>query len=140
MFDVRCSSSKTAFTLLEVLLAVVLLGASLTVFLNAASTSLAFIHEAKNYERARNYFHLLELREPLDLENLEEGRDSGNLDVDGPGRVTWTRIITQVGKEGDEFFLIRTEVGWGEGFAESIETYLHKPTAMKDGWVEEPAE
>jgi prepilin-type N-terminal cleavage/methylation domain-containing protein len=140
MFHVPCSSSKTAFTLIEVLLAVVLLGVSLTVFLNAASTSLAFIHEAQNYERARTYFHRLELLEPLDLEKLEEGRDRGSLDVDGPDRVSWSRTVTPVGKEEDELFKIRTEVRWGEGFTESIETYLHKPTAMEGGWVREPAE
>ena len=138
MFDVR--RSFAGFTLIEVLLAVVLLGVSLTVFLNAASASLEFIHEARNYERARTYFHLLELREPLDLENLEESRDSGSLDVDGPERVTWTRTVFQEGREEDEFFRILTEVQWGEGFRESTETYLHKPSAMEGGWVKEPAE
>ena len=134
--------SVHGFTLVEVLLAIVLLGVSLTIFLDAANQSLAFISDARDYERARNYLQILELREPLDLENLEESRDGGTLNVDGPARVAWTREVTEVGKEEDELFHIHTEVSWGRDsvFRESVDTYLHLPNARAGGWVREPAD
>lgn len=136
------SGRRSGFTLIEVLLAVVLLGVSLTIFLDAANQSLAFIADARDYERARTYLHLVDLREPLDLENLEEGEERGSLNVDGRHRIAWSREITSVGHEEDKLFHIRTEVSWGENhtFRESLETYLHLPSAREGGWVQEPAD
>ncbi len=120
------------FTLIEVLLAVVLLGVSLTVFLNAASQSLA-----------RTYLNLLDLQEPLDLDELEPGEtweDSGSLEVDSSEQVRWRRVVTPYGKDEDGFFHLRTDVRWGESYGESIETYLFLRDAKQGGWVQEAAD
>lgn len=131
------------FTLIEVLLAVVLLGVSLTVFLNAASQSLAFISEAESYQQARTYLNLLDLQEPLDLDELEPGEtweDSGSLEVDSSEQVRWRRVVTPYGKDEDGFFHLRTDVRWGESYGESIETYLFLRDAKQGGWVQEAAD
>jgi prepilin-type N-terminal cleavage/methylation domain-containing protein len=133
---------SNGFTLLEVLLAVVILGISLTVFLQAAGKGIAFVSDAQGYERSRTFLNRLDLEEPLDLENLEEGVERGTLDGDDDGTVRWTRTITIEGKEEDELYHIRSEVSWGRDILheESVETLLHQPTAIQGGWVKEPVD
>jgi prepilin-type N-terminal cleavage/methylation domain-containing protein len=133
---------RGGFTLLEVLLAVLILGMGLSVFFGAANQGLSVVESARVYEAGRSYLNLLDLRAPLDLENLEEGELTGDLEDNGvPFR--WTRTVTAVGKEEDKFFHLLTRVEWGDSDApnsESTETYLHLPSALREDWVREPAE
>ncbi len=134
--------NKAGFTLLEVLLAVVILGTSLTIFFTAAHQGLDVVIDARAYQQARTFLQQLELEEPLDLEDLDEGEDRGTLDGGDQGTVQWKRIVTYEGEEEDELFHIRTEIVWGQQgeYSESVDTLLHKPTAMRGGWVQEPAD
>ncbi len=132
-------SSRDGFSLLEVLLAILILGISLTVYFGAANQGLSLIGAARNYERGRSYLNQLELREPLALEDLEEGTLSGSLTLDGE-RVEWNREISLVGPEEDELYELRTEVRWGEEQSESTLIWVHKASAEREGWIETPVE
>jgi len=134
--------NKPGFTLLEVLLAVLILGTTLTLFFSAANQGLDVVTDAWTYQKSRTFLQRLELEEPLDLDALEEGEDSGTLDGGEEGVIRWNRTIRLEGEEEDELFHIRTEVVWGRNreYQESVETFLHRPTAIKGGWIQEPAD
>lgn len=134
-------SRNNGFSLLEVLLAVLVLGIALTVFFSAANQGLAVVAQAKEYQASRELLEELELREPLDLEDLDEGEIRGSFSHPEHGRVEWTRTLTLVGEEEDHFFRLKTEISRGDGQAglrETTESFIHKPSAMKSGWVKEP--
>ncbi len=135
------NARRGGFSLLEVLLAVVILGMSLAAFFSATSQGLAIATAARQYETARTLLNQVDLLHPMQLDDLEEGEDSGSFD--GEYRdYRWRRIITEAGKEEDLFFHIETRIEWGDARnpgMESVETYLHLPTARRDGWVSDKA-
>jgi prepilin-type N-terminal cleavage/methylation domain-containing protein len=134
-------SSQNGFSLLEVLLAVLILGLSLTVIFSSANKGVAVVSQARNYQISRGLLHELTLRDPLDLEEIEEGEFQGAFSHPEHGRVEWIRTVTLEGAEADRFYHLLTEISWGERShpqRESIETYLHQPTAIRGGWVQEP--
>lgn len=135
--------SRRGFTLLEVLLAVLVLGVSLTVFFGAANQGLSLVTQAQTYADARTLLNRLRLVEPIDFDEFEEGETGGVFDGGDLGRVEWTRTVTLEGKEEDEFYRLETRIEWGQRTArheESTETFLHLPTAKEGGWVKEPVE
>jgi len=132
---------RGGFSLLEVLLAVVILGMSLAAFFSATSQGLAIATAARQYETARTLLNQVDLLHPMQLDEVEAGEESGSFD--GEYRdYRWKRIITEAGKEEDLFFHIETRIEWGDSRnpgLESVETYLHLPTARRDGWVSDKA-
>lgn len=135
------TSRRKGFSLLEVLLAVLILGLTLSVVFSSANQGLAVVTRARDYQISRGLLHELELREPLDLEEMEEGEFRGNFTHGEHGVVQWTRIVAVEGAEEDRFYRLRTEINWGGNDlpqAESVETYIHQPTAIRGGWVREP--
>lgn len=132
---------RDGFSLLEVLLAVLVLGISLSVFFSAANQGLAVVMQARDYQISREMLEELSLREPLDLEALEEGVTRGTFTNPEYGQVAWTRTVAIEGKEEDQFFRLTTEISRGEGQVakrESVETFIHQPSAIRGGWVQEP--
>ena len=133
-------NSRRGFSLLEVLLAVLVLGIALTVFFSAANQGVGVAMQATEYQISRGLLHELELREPLDLENLEEGVTRDSFTQPAYGRVEWTRALTLAGTEEDQFYRLKTEITRGSGRAgqqESIETFIHQPSALRGVWVQE---
>lgn len=132
---------KAGFSLLEVLLAILVLGLSLVAFFGAVGEGIAVVTAARDYEVARTLMNQVDLLEPLDLEDLDRGEFSGRFD--GEYRdYRWRRIVESVGKEEDEFYRIETRIEWGDFLnpgVESVETYLHVPSAKREGWVKEAA-
>lgn len=129
------------FTLLEVMLAVVLLGMALTVFFSSTNQGVAVAIQATEYQISREMLDELSLREPLDLEEMEEGVTRGSFSHPEHDRVNWTRTVEIEGKEEDRFFRLTTEVSRGDGqgaLRESVETFIHQPSAVRGGWVQEP--
>ncbi len=129
------SRTHSGFTLLEVLLAVFLLGMSLSIFFGAANQGLAVIAEARAFEQGREYLHLLELLAPLVPNTLEEGIEEGDFVAPDGETVRWTRETTLAGPEGDGFYHLRNTVRWGDSGTpreETTETYLHQPTAQRE--------
>lgn len=84
-------------TLIEVLLAVVILSISSGVLLTAASRGLAVIRKARHYETARRLIHQVELEHPLDEEDLFDSEMAG--DFPEPAEWRWERRIMAVDPE-----------------------------------------
>ena len=129
------------FSLVEVLLAVLVLGISLMAFFAAVGQGTSLVADAREYEIARTLMNQVDLLEPLDLDDFQEGERSGSFGGDFPTH-RWRRIITLQGKEEDEFYHIETRIEWGSSQdprVERVETYLHLPTARRGGWIKEPA-
>ena len=111
-------------TLVEVLLAVVILGIALGGLVEAASRALAVVRQARNYEMARRMFGRVEAEHPLRLlDEIQAGQESGSFEG-GPAGWTWTRTLEDFGAEDEEqegLFKMTTRVFWAQGERTSME-------------------
>ena len=111
-------------TLIEVMLAVAILGVSLGVLVEAASRALAVVRQARNYEMARRMFGRVEAEHPLRLlDEIQAGQESGGFEG-GPSGWTWTRTLEDFGAEDEEqegLFKMTTRVFWAQGERQSME-------------------
>ena len=133
-------TERAGFSLMEVMLAVLILGLSLTVFFSSASQGVDVVMRARGYQDGRELLDWVDLQEPLDLEKLEEGELRGGLSHPELGSFSWVRNVRMEGREEDRLFLIRTEVE-GEGerpVRESREVFVYQPVSLRRGWVQEP--
>lgn len=127
---------RQGMTLVEVLLAVVILGVSLGALLGAASQAMGVVRQARNYEMARRLLGQVEVEKPLRLEDeIKVGEESGAFE-DGPEGWSWTRKIEAASEEGEEdelmggLYLVTTTVHWSRGGKQSSEEvveYLYVP-------------
>ena len=140
IFDLNLTLRK-GFSLLEIMLAIVVLGIGLTVFFSAVNQGVFFAVTAQDYHMYRKIHNELNLLEPLDIEDLEEGDSSGSLRFRDSGTWRWQRVISAVEDEEDGLFHLRTQV-WREGDrpedGESTETFIYQPDALAGGWIQEP--
>ncbi len=120
-------------TLIEVMLAVVILGTALGALVEAASRALAVVRQAHNYEMARRMLGRVEAENPLWLEDeITAGQDGGGFDG-GPSGWSWTRNIEDYGVEDEQkegLFLLTTRVFWSRGSKKGMEEtvqYLYVP-------------
>lgn len=134
---------KRGLTLVEVLLALAILGIGLFVLITAASRCLSVARQAKQYEIARRLMARVNLEEPLQLkEEITEDTESGTFGYDYPG-YTWNRKIEQALEDDDEsgLFKVTTWVSWtdarGVGF-EKVVSYLYAPEVVEGGSFESP--
>ena len=111
-------------TLVEVLLAVVILGLSLGALVEAASRSLAVVRQARNYELARRMLGRVDAENPLWLEDeIVAGQDSGGFDG-GPAGWHWTRTLEDLGADDEQqegLFRMTTRVNWSQGERSGME-------------------
>ena len=105
-------------TLIEVLLAVAILGISLGLLLEAATQALGVVRQARNYEMARRMLGRVEVESPLRLlDEISTSQQSGSF-AGGPSGWTWTRAIVHLGDEDEEkegLFRLTTGVSWSQG-------------------------
>ena len=120
-------------TLVEVLLAVVILGIALGGLLQGASEALAVVRQARNYEMARRMLGRVDAENPLRLlDEIQAGQESGGFEG-GPAGWSWTRSLEDLGADDDQkegLFLMTTRVFWGTGERKSMEEavqYLYVP-------------
>ncbi|MFH0954391.1 MAG: prepilin-type N-terminal cleavage/methylation domain-containing protein [Verrucomicrobiota bacterium] len=132
------SGVRTGLTLVEVMLALAILGVGLSVLIATASKCLSVIRQSRNYETARHLIGRVELEHPLQLEEkIEEGTEEGSFTGNYPG-YRWSRAITLIGKEEDGLYSVLTRVLWSErglSVGEQVETYLYKPEEKEGGTV-----
>lgn len=130
-------SQIAALTLIEVMLAITILGIGLTVLIATTSRCLGVVRKAKNFETARHLLARVELEHPLQLEEkIEAGSEDGRFT--GEDGFQWTREIEVVGEEEDGLFSVRTRVSWsevGRQSSEEVMTYLYRPEEKKGGTV-----
>ncbi len=124
---------KSGMTLIEVMLAVVILGMSLGALVEAASRSLAVVRQARNYELARRMLGRVDAENPLRLEDeIVAGQTGGGFDG-GPAGWSWTRTLEDFGEVDEQregLFLLTTRVFWSQGERRSMEEtvqYLYVP-------------
>jgi len=125
----RRGTSRTGFTLIEVLLAVMIAGIGLTVLVVAASKCLAVARLSKNYENARHFLDWVGAEYPIDVKTVEAGTDEGECEGP-PDGYRWHREIVALGDEEDGFYLVRTRIVWarrGSNAYEEVATYLYAP-------------
>ncbi len=130
--------NRAGLTLVEVLLALVILGIGLSGLVAATSSCLAVVRKAKNLENARRLIAQVELVEPIFMDDIEAGSDSGSFPHPFEN-YSWERMIELIGEEEDGLFMISTRVLWsrrGKQNSEDVVTYLHAPEEVEGGSFE----
>jgi len=134
----RQSKLKQGLTLIEVMIAMAILGIGLSVLIQTAARCLSVISQSKSYETSRNLLNRVELEDPIALkEEVEEGTDSGTFDHPY-SRYRWERNIEVVGEEEDGLFKVKTRVYWserGDELYDEVVTYIYAPPEVEGGTV-----
>lgn len=124
-------TDQHGFSLIEVLVALLILGTSVGVLMAATAKSLSVISVARKLEVARGLFARVDAENPILSIDMEEGTDSGEFeDVKG---YTWTREITMEDEENRPgLFVVRIRIDWsdrGRDAHEEVITYRYCPDA-----------
>lgn len=111
-------------TLIEVLLAAVLLGISLTVILMGISSCLSVMRAAKRFQEAQWVLGLGELAYPIKatadvMEDVPVSADSGLFEG-----YSFEREVEE-DEDEDGLFVVRTRVFWGSGGPGAAEEVVH---------------
>lgn len=135
----RHASRRAGLTLIEVMLALVILGVGMVALVTAAGRCIGVARQAKNYESARELLARVEVEKPMMLE--EEPEDiAGGGSFDPPFETfKWNREIEQEGFEDDGLWKVATEISWTEhktARRERVETLIYWPEDKKGGTVQ----
>ena len=124
---------REGMTLVEVLLAVVILGLSLGALVEGASRALAVVRQARNYEMARRMLGRVDAENPLRLlDEIAAGQEGGGF-PGGPPGWSWTRTLEDFGEADEQqegLFRLTTRVSWsqgGRGGMEEVVQMLYVP-------------
>ncbi len=122
-------ASKKGLTLIEVLIALVIITVGISSLMGAMSSCLGVVRTARNREVARGLVRRVNVENLIDRKKITETTDSGDFeDVDG---FTWWREILLVDEEERPgLFLVTTRVQWaerGRDTFEEITTYNYAP-------------
>jgi len=125
------SKRKKGFTLVEVLLALVILSVGVSAMMIAMGQALSVVRTARNREIAQSLIRRIDLDFPIEKIDLEELTETGTFD-DMEGYY-WTREILMVDEEERPgLFLIRSRIDWSERGREAFEeilVYTYAPEA-----------
>ncbi len=131
--------SRAGLTLVEVMLALVILGTGLVALVTAAGRCISVARQAKNYETARELLALVEVEKPMQLEEKPEDiAGSGGFGSDYPG-FRWVREIEQEGFEEDGLWRVTTQIHWTEDKTarrEQVVTLVYWPEEKMGGSFE----
>jgi len=129
-------SSRRGFTLVEVLMAIAILGTGMAVLLTGATRCLAVMKNARQYQRAQWALHLGELEHPLTYSN-----ELSDLEVSGEAYdndFTFSREVEKPSLSADEeedgLFSVTTRVVWsdkGREMKEEVVQYVYLPEEKK---------
>ena len=101
--------------MIEVMLAIVILGTALGALVEGASRGLAVVRQARNYELARRMLGRVEAENPLRLQDeITAGEERGRFDGGPPGW-SWERRLEDYGAEDEQqegLFRMTTRVYW----------------------------
>lgn len=123
------ASKKEGLTLIEVLIALVIITVGVSSLMAAMSSCLGVVRTARNREVARGLIRRVDVENPIDREKIAETTESGGFeDVSG---YDWSREILLVDEEERPgLFLVTTRVRWserGRDTFEEITTYNYAP-------------
>jgi prepilin-type N-terminal cleavage/methylation domain-containing protein len=127
---IRSSKSRLGLTLIEVMLAVVILGIGSGVLLLATARCLAISTKAQRYSTAQRLIGQVDAEHPLTRATMDAGTGSGTFDDDPDYQ--WEREITEPENENrNGLFTVRTRVSWSNrgrnSFEEVITWHFIKP-------------
>jgi len=123
--------STTGFTLIEIVVALAILGIGLTVIIELFSGGLRLGRTSEEYTRAMGYARM-KMEEIISKRNIEEGTDEGDFDKTFRWRVDVKKIdLPPVDKNPDlkppvYLFQVKVNILWKSGSKErsaSLETY-----------------
>ena len=118
-------------TLVEVLLALVILSIGVSSMMIAMSQALSVVRTARNREIAQNLLRRIDLDFPIEKIDYEERIESG--EFDDPEGYYWTREILLIDEEERPgLFLTRTRIEWsdrGRDAFEEVQLYTYAPEA-----------
>lgn len=111
---------KRGLTLIEVLLAVAILGVGAGVLMLATARCLAVVSRSRHYSTAQRLILQAEAEHPLTRSSMETASGSGRFDNE-PGYI-WERRITEPEDETRKgLYVVRTRVGWSDRGRENFE-------------------
>ena len=118
-------------TLVEVLLALVILSIGVSAMMMAMGQALSVVRTARNREIAQNLLRRIDLDFPIEKIDYEERIESG--EFDDPEGYYWTREILLIDEEERPgLFLTRTRIEWsdrGRDAFEEVQLYTYAPEA-----------
>lgn len=117
-------------TLLEVMLAVLILTTGLIALVTAASRCIAVAGQARDYEQARRLMGRVEVESPLWVKEEIGAGVEGGVFTGGPRGWSWAREIVDCGADDETregLFLVKTRVMCGGRGVEEEEEYLFVP-------------
>jgi prepilin-type N-terminal cleavage/methylation domain-containing protein len=125
------SASRKGLTLIEVLIALVILSVGVSSMMVAMSRCLSVVRTARNREVARGLFQRVDIENPIESVDMEELSESG--EFDDPEGFTWFRDILVVDEEERPgLFIVTTRIQWserGRNAFEEITVYKYAPDA-----------
>lgn len=133
----RSNPPACGFTLIEVMLAILILSIGLVVLVHSASRCLAVIKSARIYEDARHLIARVDLENPIDREEFEASNESGSFEGEY-GDYRWEREIVQDGEDEDGFYIVTTRILWSKKGSrqpgrEEVARYMYVPESAKNG-------
>ncbi len=125
------SKKKRGLTLIEVLIALVILSVGVSSMMVAMSRCLAVVRTARNRNVAHALIRRVDIEFPIEREDMEELSESGDFE-DTPGYVWYRDIIMVDEEERPGLFLVTTRIQWserGRDAFEEITVYKYAPDA-----------
>lgn len=121
---------RVGLSLIEVLMALVILGTGLVILIAAASRCIAVVRKVRSLETTRELFGRVELEKPIwTEEEIEDAAGQGSFTGEY-SQYRWRREIEAVGEEEDGLWLVTTTISWsdrGKENSETVVTYVHWP-------------
>lgn len=128
--------ARAGLTLIEVMLAVAILGIGIAGMIMAGARCIGVARQAKNYQQAREALAQVEVEEPLALvEKMDDANDSGTLTAPFE-KFRWERVVEPIGLEEDYLYQVTTTISWTEeGWkgSEAVVTYVYRPDQKLPG-------
>lgn len=127
----KASASKKGLTLIEVLIALVILSVGVSSMMVAMSRCLSVVRTARNREVARGLFQRVDIENPIESVDMEELSESGEFD-DTEGYQWFRNIVIVDEEERPGLFLVTIRIQWserGRDAFEEITVYKYAPDA-----------
>lgn len=124
MKTARPRHPRAGLTLIEVLLALTIIGLGVSILVVGAARALTVARRAYHYTTAQHLLALVDLEQPVVTaaelaDDAEEGEFAAPYE-----RYRWSRTAEVFGPEQDQIYLVRTRVSWSERGAENHEETL----------------
>lgn len=127
----KTHASKKGLTLIEVLIALVILSVGVSSMMVAMSQCLSVVRTARNREVARGLFQRVEIENPIESIDMEELSESGDFD-DLEGYEWFRDIVIVDEEERPGLFFVTIRIQWserGRDAFEEISMYDYAPDA-----------